>query len=93
LNSKKDQVRVSEKAGFNFLIADLELGMTFTRIASDARENSDKRVRNRASARRAYDGFFGIAHRASRSEEQHQEVKEKLQQLKSALEQLGEVFA
>jgi hypothetical protein len=82
-----------EKAGFTFLITDLELGMTLTRIASDASEDLEKRARNRANARRAYDAVCRISHHASLDHEQRQEVDAKLAGLRSALEQLGEVFA
>lgn len=44
-----------EETGATFLITDLDLAMTLTRIAGNSAEDSEKRNRNRANARRAYD--------------------------------------
>lgn len=82
-----------EKTGATFLITDLDLAMTLTRIASDAAEDSEKRDRNRANARRAYDTVSQISDHASLAVEDRKFVYEKLLELRSALEQLGETFA
>mgnify|MGYP006951350853 CR=1 FL=1 len=83
----------SEKAGFTFLVTDLDLAMTLTRIAADAADDPGKRKRNQANARRAYDSVSRISHHALLNEEEKGEVNGKLAELRSALEQLGEVFA
>ena len=89
----KDVLARTEKAGFDFFISDLDLAMTLARIASDSQEDSEKRERNQANARQAYDTISRISARAVLSDKERQEVKEKLNQLKSALERLGEVFS
>jgi len=81
-----------DKAGFTFLITDLGLAMTLTRIASDALAGSGKRTRNQANARRAYEAISGISQHAFLSDDEREDVDRKLAQLKSALEMLGEVF-
>lgn len=93
MTSKKDVLTKTEKAGFHFFISDLDLAITLTRIASDSQEDSEKRGRNQANARQAYDTISRISARAVLNEEERQQVKEKLNQLRSALERLGEVFS
>ncbi|HKW16612.1 MAG TPA: hypothetical protein VJO35_03790 [Terriglobales bacterium] len=80
------------KPGFTFLITDLKLGMTFARIASHAPEGSEKRTRNKANARKAFDSIYHLSHRVLLSNDKRQELDGKLAQLRRALEQLGEVF-
>jgi len=82
-----------EKTGATFLITDLGVAMTLTRIASGAGEDSEKRIRNQASARRAYNQVSRISHHARLTDNQRQNVDDKLVELRSALETLGEVFA
>jgi hypothetical protein len=82
----------TDRAVFTFLITDLRVGMTFTQIASDALEGSEKRTRNQANARRAYDSVSGISHRASLSDEERDDVDGKLTRLRLTLVALGEVF-
>ncbi len=67
--------------------------MTLTRIAGDAAEDSEKRSRNRANARRAYDTVSQINEHALLAADDRKVVNEKLVELRSALEKLGEVFA
>lgn len=93
MTSNKDVLARLEKTGFKFLITDLDLALTLTKIASDSDEDSEKRTRNQTNARQAYDTLLSISTRALLTEGQREEVKEKLQQLRSALEQLGEVIA
>jgi hypothetical protein len=81
------------KLGFNFLITDLELGMTFARIASNAHEASGKRTRNKANARRAYDVISRLNHRVLLSGHEREKVELKLANLRLALEELGEILS
>jgi hypothetical protein len=67
--------------------------MTLIRIAATAPKDSERRTRNRAKARRAYDDISRISRRAGLTAIERQQVNDKLAELRSALEQLGEVFA
>ena len=67
--------------------------MTLTRIAEDAAQDSEKRSRNLAIARHAYDDVSRISRHASPADDERQNVDGKLAELRSALEQLGEVFS
>ena len=51
--------------------------MTLTRIASGAGEDSEKRIRNQASARRAYDQVSRISHHATLTDNERQNVDDK----------------
>ena len=82
-----------EETGATFLITDLDVAMTLARIAGGAAEDSEKRSRNRANARHAYDAVSRISHRALLTGDERRAVDEKLAELRSALEQLGDVFA
>ena len=82
-----------ERTGATFFITDLDLAMTLTHVAGDAAKDSGKRNRNMANARHAYDDISRISHHASLTENERQDVNDKLAELRSALEQLGEVFA
>lgn len=82
----------TEEVGATFLITDLDLAMTLTRIAGDAAEGSEKRNRNKANARRAYDSVSQISDHALLASDHRMIVEEKLVELRSALQQLGEVF-
>ena len=81
-----------EETGATFLITDLDLAMTLTRIAGNSAEDSEKRNRNRANARRAYDSISQIKEHALIATDDRKVVNEKLVELRSALENLGEVF-
>lgn len=81
-----------EESKFNFLITDLELGLTFVRIASAAGEVSDQRNRNKANARKAYDAISRFRHRVLLTAGQRKLVDGKLAQLGLALEQLGAIL-
>ena len=82
-----------ERTGATFLITDLGLAITLTRVAGDAAEDSEKRNRNLANARRAYDDVSRISSHASLTDNERQNVDDKLAELRSALEQQAEVFA
>ena len=82
-----------EKTAAAFLLTDVDLAMTLTRIASGADENSEKRIRNQANARHAYDDVSRIGHHALLTDKERQALGDKLSELRSALERLGEDFA
>ncbi len=89
---RADTLARIEETGATFLITDLDLAMTLTRIAGNSAEDSEKRNRNRANARRAYDSVSQINEHALIAVDDRKVVNEKLVELRSALEQLGEVF-
>jgi hypothetical protein len=77
-----------EQTGTTFFLTDLDLAMTMTRIASNAPKGSEKRARNQANARHAYDTISRISHHAVLTENERRDVDNKLAELRSALEQL-----
>ena len=81
-----------DRTGFSFLVSDVELALTLTRIAQDADTDSDKRARNQHNARRAYDTVTGLMSRMALTGEEEQELTAKVGQLKSELHLLGEQF-
>jgi hypothetical protein len=76
-------------AGLYFLRSELKTGLTLTKIALDAR-HLDKTSRNRVNARKAYDAVVHFAPRVNLSPEESDEIKSKLEHLKSQLKLLGE---
>ena len=82
-----------ERTGARFLTTDLGLAITLTRVAGGAAEDSEKRSRNLANARHAYDDVSRISRHASLTHNERQNVDHKLAELRTALERLGEVFA
>ena len=81
-----------ERTRFTFFITDIELAMTLVRIAADSEKNPEKKARNQENARRAYDTILRLSASAVLSDEQRAEVDEKLGQLKSSLQGIGERF-
>ena len=81
-----------ERNGYILLRSDIDVALTLTKIASKAKKDSDRRTRNQATARRAYDQILRLLGRLRLGEEQKNEVKDKLEVLKSALRKLGEQF-
>lgn len=79
-------------AGFTFLVSDLELALTFTRIATNSVRNANRRERNQRNARRAYDSVQKLAAGALLTEDQRDELDATTARLKSELENLGEIF-
>lgn len=74
------------------LKTDLETALTFVRIAREAGEDAEKKRRNQANARKAYDSVLHYEKRLDLSADERRELAEKLKRLKSALIDLGEVF-
>lgn len=81
-----------DRTGFSFLLNDVEIALTLTRIAQDAESDPEKRARNQKNARRAYDAVTSLMGRVALTGEEEQELTQKLVQLKSELHLLGEEF-
>jgi hypothetical protein len=75
-----------------FLSSDLDLAMTMVQIARLEPEGSNKRTRNQASARKAYDTVQHLKELLIRSAAEERLLLRKLDELKSALVQMGESF-
>ena len=80
----------TRRSGIDFLRTEIRTGLTFSRIALDARE--DKRDRNRVNARKAYDAIVHFMHGSALDADEAKEIKRGLAQLKSELVKLGEEF-
>ena len=63
-----------DHVGFDFLITDLEMGLTLARIARQSDKGAEKRSRNTHNARRAYDAVRRLAERAMLTDEQRTEL-------------------
>jgi hypothetical protein len=87
LASRERMNRVS----VDFLKIDLEIALTFARIAGQTRENS-RRKGNCRSARRAYDNVVNLIQKVDLNSGDCQALQRKLAQLKTELEALGERF-
>jgi hypothetical protein len=72
-----------------FLRAELDTGFTLARIALHA-THEDKTNRNRRNARKAYDSLLHFIPRATLAPEEADEIKSKLETLRSKLLELGE---
>ena len=77
---------------YELLRIDIEAALTFSRIASGADPQSDKRSRNQKNGRAAYDSVQHLRKNVSMSTEQEQELDSGLVELRTALEELGEKF-
>ncbi len=82
----------ANKNGIRALKVDLETGLTLAAIALQAPAGSEKRLRNRRHARKAYDAVTHFSERFTPTETEAQEIKSKLKQLRSVLQGLGESF-
>lgn len=88
--------RASLKASCNrsrvdFVIADLDLGLTFSHMAR-GHVTQETKDRTRRSARRAYDTVVHFRDRVSATPAEALSIGKKLARLKSELQQLGECF-
>lgn len=79
----------STGAGTEFLRAELLAGLTRARIAQNATTGS-KRERNRLEARKAYDTILRFLPQTSLSQEDEEQIRSKLTELKFELQSLGE---
>jgi len=88
----KNEDRAS-RSGAEFILVDLKLAFTFLDVASTS-QVADTACRNQENARKAYDAIARFLPRSitalSASERQH--VNDKLADLKSRLQELGEEF-
>jgi hypothetical protein len=89
MNDSSKVFSALNQAGYEFLMSDVDLALTMTRIASRAGEDGDKRKRNIKNACRAYETVRELAARVGLSGEQQQRIREKLGTLKLALEKIG----
>lgn len=81
-----------QQTAMTFFLTDLDVAMTLIRIANDAPRGSEKRSRNQANARHAYDEVSRISRCTVLPENDRNGVEEKLAELRSALQMLGEEF-
>ena len=81
-----------DHVGFSFLLSDLELALTMTRIAANGGNNTDKRKRNQSNARRAYDSVQKLTSRVLLTGEECVELEDMATRVESELEKLGETF-
>jgi len=89
---RKDLFAICSQTRLRTLTIDTKVGLTFARVASEAAEGSEKRRRNKANARRAYDSVLLFWKRGGFEDTEMQQLAEGLSRLKSALEGLGEFF-
>lgn len=80
------------RTGIEFLSEDLQAALTFAQLARSADPGSEKKLRNIANARKAYEVVKKLAGRLHLSPEQQTDLDEKLRNLKTELEDLGEHF-
>lgn len=78
-------------SAMSFLRAELQTGMTMSRIALSANGDA-KKQRNCAHARKAYDSILHFLPGAILSPDEAKEVETKLARLRADLELLGEKF-
>jgi hypothetical protein len=86
---------INNRVTLQSLRTEIKVGFTFAGIAILAADEkkSEKRIRNQANARKAYDTALRLFEKKCFNETVTQELKEKLGKLKSRLEVLGEHFA
>ena len=92
MTEASDIFETNTRLRFDALMIDSRVGLTFATLASEAASGSEKRIRNQANARRAYDAVLRASDDTSFTESQTQELAGKMKVLKSALEALGEGF-
>ena len=79
------------RASADFLKIDLQTALTFLHIARHT-EDVARQERNREAARRAYNTVLRLMKRVKLNEEDTRTIVLGLEQLKSELQELGEVF-
>ncbi|HEY6972623.1 MAG TPA: hypothetical protein VJA94_25670 [Candidatus Angelobacter sp.] len=85
------KTRPIQEAGLQFLLVEIDTGLTFARIAQAAQANSPRKFeRNLQNARKAYDSALRFRRTSVLEPEQKTGVDSKLEQLKIALRELGE---
>ncbi len=81
-----------ERNILRILSTDLDVGLTFVRIAKEAHRGEEKQKRNTENARKAYTSVVKWLKKLRTGSEEHGEIAEKLQRLRSELEELGTRF-
>lgn len=84
-------MRVIDRTGFEFLMTEVRVGLTLAGAAS-SRRTPLRRARRIGAARHAYDTIVRLAARLQLDEQQQRTLKRGTENLRSELEQLGEVF-
>ena len=82
---------MDDHSAIAFLNAELQTGLTMSRIALHARRE-DQKSRLRANARKAYDAILHYLPGSHLTPKQAADLEGKLAQLRSELELLGEVL-
>jgi hypothetical protein len=85
-----DLFDTSTRILFRSVITDLEVGLTFARIASSKPDGSEDRSRNQTQARKAYDTLWTLSRKSYFTNKERQEMSEGLDRLKFALRDLGD---
>ena len=80
---------VENNGEIEFLRAEALTGLTFSKIALGSNDQ-EKTERNRANARKAYDSLLHFLPRVSDKSEIWEEIRARVAELKSNLQQLGE---
>ena len=78
------------RTGYDFLMTDLDTALTFTALAREAGNDTEKKLRNVMNAREAYFTVKRMREKLTFSSEQGIAFDKKLLELMQALEQLGE---
>ncbi|HLY40114.1 MAG TPA: hypothetical protein VKR52_02825 [Terracidiphilus sp.] len=86
--SNRQIVEETNRAGVQFLLADLVAALTFLDVA-DVTDDENTRTRNRHHARLAYETVLKLLPRISPSDEERPELESKLEDLKNRLLALG----
>jgi hypothetical protein len=76
-------------AEVGFLRCELQVGLTLARIALDSARRGTT-IRNRVNARKAYEALLRFIPKVSLTSDETKEINSNLEELKSALRQLGE---
>ena len=87
--------RDTRETNLSFLRTEIATGLTFAKVAMDSKDDSAKRVRNEANARKAYDTIVNWMAHYSGSEALHIDIEELepgLTELREALAELGEAL-
>lgn len=87
--------RDARMTGLSFLKTEVATGLTFAKAAMDSKDDSDRRLRNQANARKAYDTIVNWMARFSSSEAVRIDIEElepELTELREALAELGEAL-
>ena len=81
--------RESQVVQFEFLITDIEAGLTFARLAQSADDDPDKRARNLHNAEVAYDTVARLLKQVVVPEDKRHEIATRLEKLREAIDAVG----